>query len=578
MTNPMTNLRSCGPKLHAVKVICIAFVFCAVTALTSPATTTFTTLVSFAETNGAAPYYGSLVQGTDGNFYGTTYSGWGGHNPAFCSQGSGCGTVFKVTRAGELTTVYSFCSVESCTDGYFPFGGLVLATNGNFYGETSQGGANGAGTLFEITSAGKLTTLYAFCPSFLCPDGLYPWGGLVQSTTGNLYGTTQEGGAFGAGTVFLIAPGGGKLTTLYNFCSQTNCTDGSGPQAGVLQATNGTFYGTTAGGGAHNFGTVFQITGAGKLTTLYSFCSQTNCTDGSYPYGGLVQDAKGNFEGTTQQGGADNFGTVFKITPTGTLTTLHSFNGADGGFPLAGGIIATDGNGYGTTTIGGANGYGTIFQITKTTFTTLYSFCSQSGCSDGENLYGNGLMQATNGNLYGTTYGGGANLDGIVYSLSLGIGAFVETLPNSGNVGAAVKILGSNLTGATGVSFNGTAAIFTVVSASEITTTVPAGATSGKVSVTTPKGTLNGNVPFRVTPQIISFSPPSGPVGTTVTITGVSLTQTTGVTFGGVSATFTVNSDTQVTATVPTGAVTGPIVVVTPGGNARSATNFTVTP
>jgi uncharacterized repeat protein (TIGR03803 family) len=209
--------------------------------------------------------------------------------------------------------------------------------------------------------------------------------------------------------------------------------------------------------------------------------------------------------------------------------------------------------------------------------TTLYSFCSQTNCTDGEFPFG-GLLQATNGDFYGTTAGGGANGDGTVSSLSVGLVPFVETLPTSGKVGTAVKILGSKLTGTTSVSFNGTAATFTVVSATEISTSVPARATTGAVSVTTPSGTLNSNVTFRVIPQITSFTPTNGAVGMVVTITGVSLTQTTAVTFGGVKATsFTVVSDTQVTATVPTGAKTGKIGITTPGGTAASATTFTVT-
>ena len=553
------------------------FIFCISLAITSPAQS-FTSLLSFDGSDGSFPYYGSLIQGIDGKLYGATYYGWGKTKPPYCSNGSGCGTIFKITPAGVLTTLYSFCSVESCTDGSGPAQPLVQATNGNFFGETAEGGAYGRGTIFEITPSGKLITLYAFCSQALCPDGAYPFGGLVRATNGNFYGTTEDYGANGGGTVFEITATG-KLKTVYNFCSQANCTDGSGPLSGIVQGTDGNFYGTTVSGGAHNYGTVFQITGAGKLKTLYSFCAQTNCTDGDQPFGGLLQGGHGIFYGTTYAGGANNFGTVFEIAPAGALTTLHSFNGADGGYPQVGVVAGSDGNGYGTTTLGGANGYGTIFEITKTgTFSTLYSFCSQAGCTDGENLYGNGLVQATNGNFYGTTYGGGTNGDGTVFSLSVGLGPFVETNPTSGKVGSKVIILGNNLTGASAVAFNGTAATFTVVSATEITTTVPSGATTGSVSVTTPGGTLNSNVKFRVTPQITNFTPTSGAVGTVVTVTGVSLAQTTAVTFGGVNATsFTVQSDSQVTVTVPTGAKTGRIRITTSGGTATSATNFTVT-
>jgi uncharacterized repeat protein (TIGR03803 family) len=231
----------------------------------------------------------------------------------------------------------------------------------------------------------------------------------------------------------------------------------------MIQAADGDLYGTTSGSvfGPNYNGTVFKITRSGKLTTLYTFCSQPNCTDGFYPYAGLVQATDGNFYGTTTLGGvncADNggCGTVFKITPSGVLTTL-------------------------------------------------YSFCSQNNCTDGSSPNA-GLVQATNGVLYGTTTfggttsGGGSNGAGTVFSLSVGLGPFVETQTTAGKVGGAVRILGTDLTGATSVSFNSTAAVFKVISSSLITTTVPAGATSGKVQVVTPGGTLSSNVAFRVLP------------------------------------------------------------------------------
>ena len=308
---------------------------------------------------------------------------------------------------------------------------------------------------------------------------------------------------------------------------------------------NGIFYGTTF------LNWVFEITAVGKLTAL------ANSTQGSGPTGALIQATNGKFYGTASSGGENGGGTVFEMTPGGKATTLHSFcsqsNCADGKTPWAGLIQATDGNLYGTTSAGGANLYGTIFKITTAgKLTTLYSFCSQSGCTDGASPY-EGLVQATNGTLYGTTHSGGTDNLGTIYSLSVGLGPFVQTVPSSAKVGAPVLILGNNLTGTTSVSFSSTAATFTVASGTEIKTTVPAGATTGTVEVTTPKGTLKSNVIFHVTPQITSFTPPSGKVGTPVTINGVSLTQTNKVTFGGVKATtFSVNTDMQITAKVPT--------------------------
>jgi uncharacterized repeat protein (TIGR03803 family) len=472
---------------------CAVLVLCATTAIALPAQT-LTTLYSFCSQSGCPDGYypeAGLVQATNGDLYGTT-SGFP----------YGYGTVFKITPGGTLTTLYSFCSQTNCTDGDGPDAGLVQAANGNFYGTTQGGGANNGGTVFKITSGGTLTTVYRFCSQSGCTDGGEPYAGLVQAANGDLYGTTYGGGANDRGTVFKITPSG-TLTTLYRFCPQNGCTDGAGPEAGLVQAANGDLYGTTANGGPNGYGTVFKITPSGTLTTLHTFCSQgvyPNCTDGYSPYAGLVQAANGDFYGTTCCGGATGDGTVFKITPSGTLTTLHSFNRTDGGSPYAGLVQAADGDFYGTTVYGGANNYGTVFKIASGgTLTTLYSFCSQSGCTDGRSPYA-GLVQDTNGDFYGTTFEGGSNNDGTVFRLSVGLGPFVKIRPPYGKAGAAIKILGTDLTGAASVSFNGTAAVFTVVSSSEITTTVPAGASSGKVQVVTPSGTLSSNASFLVVP------------------------------------------------------------------------------
>jgi uncharacterized repeat protein (TIGR03803 family) len=472
------------------------FVLCATTAIALPAQT-FTSLFSFDSTDGAAPLAG-LVQATSGDFYGTTDAG----------GANGLGTVFKVTPTGALKMLYSLCAQSGCTDGATPQAGLVQATNGDFYGTTLEGGAYGGGTVFKITPGGTLTTLYSFCSQggSNCPDGANPTG-LVQATTGDLYGTTSAGGTSSGGTVFKITPSG-TLTTLYFLCAKGDCIDGEFPGAGLVQGTDGNFYGTTYGGGAiGGYGTVFKITPRGKLTTLYRFCSQTNCTDGEHPMAGLIQATNGYFYGTTWEGGANNFGTVFQITPSGMLTTLYSFcsqtNCTDGGHLNAGLVQATDGNLYGTAYEFGVYVHGTAFEIAPAppyALTTLYSFCAQTNCADGDGP--NGLFQATNGEIYGTTGGGGANGVGTVFGLSVGLGPFVETQTTSGKVGAAVKILGNNLTGATSVTFHGIAAVsFKVVSASEITTTVPNLATTGTVQVVTASGaTLSSNVPFRVLP------------------------------------------------------------------------------
>jgi uncharacterized repeat protein (TIGR03803 family) len=291
-----------------------------------------------------------------------------------------------IASPAQTSALYSFCSQTNCTDGAYPLVGLIQATDGNFYGTTAFGGGTnvcnygipGCGTVFQITPGGALTTLHAF--NFT--DGGYPKG-LIQGTDGNFYGTTNLGGTAGQGTIFKITPAG-TLTTLYSFCSQTNCSDGTNPRAGLIQGTDGNFYGTTNNGGAHDHsgceagnaggcGTVFKITPAGTLTTLYSFCSQTNCSDGADPEaGGLIQATDGNFYGTTSDGDYGlGYGTVFEIIPTGTLLTLHRFAGSEGLKPFAGLIQATDGNFYGTTTGGGAEGWGTVFRLSASPAVTL---------------------------------------------------------------------------------------------------------------------------------------------------------------------------------------------------------------
>jgi len=473
------------------------------TAIASPAQT-LTTLTNFDETNGYDPE-AALVQGTDGNFYGTTFEG--GANSQVC-WGYRCGTAFRITHAGTLTTLHSFCESGGC-GGDLVSAGLVLGTNGNFYGAAAGGGA-GYGTIFEIAPAGRLTELHSFDGS----DGWSPSAALVQAIDGNFYGTTYYGGAngsgcggIGCGTVFRVSSTG-TLTTLHSFCTTPGCPDGFGPwYAGLVQATDGNFYGTTYYGGANGSdcggngcGTVFRITPTGKLTTLHSF----DGTDGANPQATLAQGADGNFYGVSARGGTNSLGTAFKITPSGNLTTLYTFcsqaNCTDGDTPLSGLVQATDGNFYGTTQAGGANGDGTVFEITPSgTLTTLYSFCSQTGCADGSNPWA-GLLQATNGTFYGTTQAGGANGDGTVFSLSTGLGPFVSFVRNAAKVGQNIIILGQGFTGTTGVSFNGTPATFIVKADTFLTATVPAGATTGPVTVTTPGGTLTSNVSFRVLP------------------------------------------------------------------------------
>jgi len=435
---------------------------------------------------------GTPIQGFDGNLYGTTSS----------NGGFGSGTVFLITTTGKLTTLYSFCSLSNCTDGARPFGALVQGLDGNLYGTTNAGGANQHGTVFRITPTGTLTTLYSFCAQPKCTDGSFPIAGLVQVPNGTLYGTTQFGGASNFGTIFKITLKG-VLTRLYSFCHEANCPDGAFP-VGLVQATDNNFYGVTSGfsNSTSIAGSVFRITPAGKFTILHTFCALTNCADGANPFAPLVQGTDGNFYGTTLQGGANTScnsnlgcGTTFQITSAGTLTTLYSFcsqANCSDGSAPMGMVQATDGNFYGIAS-GGGLGVGVIFQFaTGGTPATLHDFTQPYPPTAG-------LFQATNGILYGATLQGRVSTYlGYLYKLNMGLGAFVETLPTSGKTGDAVTILGTSLTGSTAVNFNGTPATFTVVSATEITAQVPSGATTGAVTVTTPSGTLSSNVAFRV--------------------------------------------------------------------------------
>ena len=461
----------------------------ALTAQTTPVsprvpTVTFTTLYSFDVSNGYEPE-SPIVQAANGQLYGTTLQGGPGEE----------GSVFGLTTAGALSFDYSFDGA----DGGEPIAGLLQATDGNLYG------INPGDTIFKITPSGAVSTLYAFCQQSGCPDGTYPLGGLIQGADGNLYGTTQQGGANGDGTVFTVTLSG-SLTTLHSFAG----ADGSSPYAGLMQATNGNFYGTTQYGGANGEGTVFAITPVGNLTTLYSFCSQANCTDGEQPVAALVQGADRSLYGTTYYGGNSNScsvggcGTIFKITPQGALTTLYRFCSqggsecTDGSQPVAGLVVGTDGNFYGDTSAGGGTGGdGTAFSITRDgVLTTLHSFCVQT-CLDGAFPFG-GLFQGTDGSFYGTAPAGGEYGAGTAFSISVGLDPFVRTIPSAGKAGTKVGILGTDLIGATSVTFNGKAASFTVKSQTLIIAAVPSGATTGVVTVKLPSGTLSSNVPFVV--------------------------------------------------------------------------------
>ncbi len=395
---------------------------------------TLTTLYSFCQAGLPCPDGSSpnpLIQGSDGNFYGTTYYG------GITAEGAAAydsGTVFKLTPSGSLTTLYIFClGGTPCSDGAQPLAALVQGGDGNFYGTTYSGGSSsfGGGTIFDITTGGTLGTIYTFCqdviPPGVCADGESPRGSLIQVADGTFYGTTWSGGLYSGGAVFTFTLSGGYGGVLYNFCVfNTGCLDGDYPIAGLVQAPNGNFYGTTSSWGPNNQedgGTVFELTPGGTLTTLYPFCSTSApydaCTDGAFPEG-VILGSDGNLYGTTYYGGAYSSGAIFSLTPGGMYTNLYSFHGTTGASPATPLIQASDGNFYGTVSSGGAYYYGGIFSITSGgIYTLIYSFCSQGTylCPDGYNP--SGLVQGTDGNLYGTTQTGGVYGYGTVFKLTL---------------------------------------------------------------------------------------------------------------------------------------------------------------
>ena len=380
----MKNFR---PRIFVLAV----FLFLAAATINSSAQN-LTTIYNFCSQSSCADGLNPsrLLLAGDGNFYGTTVQG-GTH---------GAGSVFKITPSGTLTTLHSF----NGSDGLTPYAGLVLGNDGNFYGTTNNGGYHSIGEVFKITPGGTLTVLHFFDYDY--GDGGYP-GGLVLGRDGNFYGTTALGGGADKGTFFVVSPDGSTFATLYGFESSV----GSNPTAALVLGSDGNFYGVAPAGGANAEGTVFKITPGGTPTLLYSFCSQPNCTDGASPSSSLLLASDGNFYGTTYGGGDYQFGAVFKITPSGAVTTLHSFDRIDGRNPLGALIQAHDGNFYGTTAAGGTHDVGTIFQMTPAgVLTSLYSF----NTTDGSNP-NSGLVQGNDGKFYGTTNAGGANNDGTAF-------------------------------------------------------------------------------------------------------------------------------------------------------------------
>jgi len=393
--------------LRPALILFLLSTFMSTVAVAQQAEAALTALYSFSGPDGSTPVAG-LVQAADGSFYGTTATGGASAVPS--------GTLFQLTSEGRLITIYSF----AYTDGAVPRSELLLAADGNFYGTTSSGGASSgyAGTIFGGAETSVQTNLYSFDGS----DGGFPSAGLIQASDGSLYGTTHAGGyatsesGGGGGMVFQYQPGG-IVQQIFAFDGNDGLV-GMNP-IGITQGRDGDLYGVTYSGGVSGNGTVYRLSLQGTLTSLYSF----NGSDGANPDALLVQGSDGNFYGTTLAGGTGDCvvpnastgcGTIFKVAPTGELTNLYSFSGgADGGTPYSGLIQARDGNFYGTTEAGGI-GKGTIFRITPAgELTTLYSFQGQDGANPQSRL-----MEADDGSFYGTTTAGGSANLGTLFKLA----------------------------------------------------------------------------------------------------------------------------------------------------------------
>lgn len=390
---PHFVLKLSGPKsLLLLAVLAVLFV------PVQPALAqTLTTLYSFTGgADGRQPLFGSLALDAKGNLYGTTWMG--GFVSEACS--AGCGTVFEVTPSGSEKVLYSF---QDGADGAYPAFGLVRGANGSFYGTTNTD------TVFGVTKKGVLTTLYTFAGG---TDGRDPRR-LIRDSLGNLYGPASSGGivnqscSAGCGVVFEITPDGSQ-TVLYSFQSGT---DGAYPDGCLLRESTGNLFGTTEEGGTYGFGTVFEIL-VGSEKILYSF---TGGTDGAYPEGCLVRDSKGNLYSTTREGGAKNKGVVFELSEGGEETVLYSFQGGkDAKNPWSGLVRDSSGNLYGAGG-GGSHNQGTVFEVTASgSEKVIHTF---TGGADGGGQPSD-LLIDKQGNLYGTTQTGGVFGYGVVFKLT----------------------------------------------------------------------------------------------------------------------------------------------------------------
>jgi len=505
----------------------------------------------------------NIVQGRDGNMYGVGVS---------CGTLGG-GAVYKISPTGVESVVFNFPSGwSSC------FSGLTIGSDGNFYGTcfTTPGGN---GSIFQLTPAGVFTDKHDFTGTNGDTEPVY---GPIQATDGNFYGTTGYY-PFSCGNVYKLTSAG-VYTNLHTFTGN-DC----GPASSLFQASDGNLYGTlfacAINSGIGN-GCVYKISTAGVFKEIFAFSSST----GQQPCTGVIQAKNGNLYGATQSGAANNFGSIYKLTTAGVFTDLHDFNeatdascGDNVGRTTVNLLQVTDGSFYGVNGINGPTGEGSIYKLTSTNVFTDFLFPNPP-VDGGAPL--STLLQNTNGLAYGTTASGGPTscnpCQGVFFSVATGDAAFVNLEPTQKTaiVGTNVGMFGQGFSSASVVKFGGVASTLVTLSGTTyLTAKVPVGALTGAVTVTTGSTTLTSPQTFKVKPKITTFSPPSGSTGTLVTINGSGLIQATAVKFGTVKATtFTVVSDSEVTADVPSGLAPGAVTIsiTTPGGTANSPTKFTV--
>lgn len=469
-------------KSHFARFV-FAATFCAVltvTLLASPTQAqTFSVLYNAPGGSGVGYIAAeAIAQGRNGDMYTTSEDG-----------GTIDGTLFSFTPSGAVSIV------DDTSFGYFTLSGATLGADGNLYGSDQDGGTGVCGTaacgrVYKVSPTGVLTVLH----NFVGTDGQDPHAPPILGTNGKYYGTAPTSAAgSGISTAYSVTSSG-TFTFLHTFAS----AEGQLVYGGLVQGSDGNLYGTSAAGGANGLGTIFKMTTAGVVTVLHSFAG----TDGNASYWPLIQASDGNYYGVTYLGGANNEGVVFKITSTGTYTVLHSLNNAngDGQSPNSSLVQGTDSKLYGVTAQGPSGVNGTIFSITTTgTFKLLHTFSGTDGANPSTPL-----IQNTNGVFYGATSGGGSATVcnggcGVIYSLNTGAKAFITLQSTSGKVGTKVGIIGQGFSAASVVKFNGVAATsVTRTGTTYLTATVPAGASNGFVTVTTGTTTLTSTVKFTV--------------------------------------------------------------------------------